>query len=78
MPWPPISPCVAMRSRSTRLRRGWAVMRALRGEGFEELSIPITQLGVLVILSSVVGVLAAVMPARRAARLDVLRAIAAE
>ncbi|MCB0997127.1 MAG: ABC transporter permease [Acidimicrobiales bacterium] len=57
---------------------GWAVMRALRGEGFEELSIPITQLGVLVILSSVVGVLAAVMPARRAARLDVLRAIAAE
>ena len=37
-----------------------------------------TQLVVFVLLAGVVGVLAAVWPARRAARMDVLRAITAE
>jgi len=42
------------------------------------LSIPWAQLAVFVILAGLVGVLAAVVPARRAARMGVLRAITAQ
>ena len=42
------------------------------------LSVPAVQLLIFVVLAAVVGVLAAVWPARRAARMDVLRAITAE
>ncbi|WP_127479718.1 ABC transporter permease [Nocardioides pantholopis] len=57
---------------------GVALMYALRDEGLEVISIPVGQLAIFLGLSIVVGVLAAVLPARRAARLDVLRAIATE
>ena len=43
-----------------------------------ELGIPVVQLAIFVVAAIVVGVLAAVFPARRAARLDVLDAIATE
>ena len=46
-------------------------------DGFK-LSIPVGSLIVLVLLSAVAGVVAAVWPARRAARLDVLKALAYE
>ena len=49
----------------------------LSDEGFE-LSYPIVTLIVLLILAALAGVLAAIGPARRAARLDVLRAVAYE
>ena len=42
------------------------------------ISVPCGQLAVFLVLSVVIGVLAAFFPARRAARLDVLRAIATE
>lgn len=57
---------------------GIALMYALRDEGLEVISVPWGQLGLFLALSLVIGVLAAVFPARRAARLDVLRAIATE
>jgi putative ABC transport system permease protein len=57
---------------------GVTLMYALRDEGLERISIPVVQLVIFLVLSLVVGVLAAVLPARRAARLDVLRAIATE
>lgn len=57
---------------------GVAVQRSLIEEGFEVLEVPITQLGIFVALAAIVGVLAAWWPGRRAARLDVLRAIATE
>ncbi len=57
---------------------GVALMYALRDEGLEVISVPTDQLAVFLVLSLVIGVLAAVFPARRAARLDVLRAIATE
>ena len=57
---------------------GVAVQRSLADEGFEALEIPLAQLGVFVVLSGVVGVLAAWWPGRRAANLNVLRAIATE
>jgi putative ABC transport system permease protein len=57
---------------------GIALMYAVRDQGLEVISIPVGQLVLFLVLSLVVGVLAAVLPARRAARLDVLRAISAE
>ena len=57
---------------------GVALQRALEGEGIEVLSIPVGQLALFVGLAGVVGVLAAVWPGRRAARLDVLEAITSE
>jgi putative ABC transport system permease protein len=57
---------------------GVTLMYALRDQGLERISIPVGQLLLFLVLSLVIGVLAAVLPARRAARLDVLRAIATE
>lgn len=57
---------------------GIALMYAVRDQGLEVISVPFVQLGVFLVLSVVIGVLAAIFPARRAARLDVLRAIATE
>ena len=57
---------------------GIALMYSLRDEGLEVISVPGGQLAVFLLLSLVIGVLAAVFPARRAARLDVLKAIATE
>ena len=57
---------------------GVALMYAVRDQGLEVISVPVTQLVVFLVLALVIGVLAAVFPARRAARLDVLRAIATE
>jgi putative ABC transport system permease protein len=53
------------------------VSRPLADEGFE-LSYPIGTLLVLLILAALAGVLAAIWPARRAAKLDVLQALAYE
>ncbi len=57
---------------------GIAVQRPLRSQGLEVLAIPWGQLIAYVVAAAVIGVLAAVWPARRAARLDVLRAITTE
>jgi putative ABC transport system permease protein len=56
---------------------GVAMMYAVKDQGLEVIAIPWAQLGVFLALAVVVGVLAAVLPARRAARLDVLTAISA-
>jgi putative ABC transport system permease protein len=55
---------------------GWALVQALKSEGFNRLTVPIGQLAVVVVVAALAGVLAAVWPGYRAARLDVLRAIA--
>jgi putative ABC transport system permease protein len=57
---------------------GVALMYAVRDQGLEVISVPVVQLAIFLALAVVVGVLAAIFPARRAARLDVLRAIAME
>lgn len=57
---------------------GAAVVRALRDQGFTDLTLPWSQMGVYLGLAAVVGVIAAVMPSIRAARLNVLTAIAHE
>jgi putative ABC transport system permease protein len=56
---------------------GWGLMRAMRAEvGFGEFALPVVPLAVILGLAAVAGVLAALRPARRAARMDVLAAIA--
>ncbi|MGH2845657.1 MAG: ABC transporter permease [Thermoleophilaceae bacterium] len=53
------------------------VSRPLADEGFE-LAYPIGTLVILLVLAGLAGVVAAIWPARRAAKLDVLRAVAYE
>ena len=55
---------------------GAAVVRALEGEGITDLVLPWAGMGVYLVLAALVGVLAAVLPSIRAARLNVLAAIA--
>jgi putative ABC transport system permease protein len=57
---------------------GWAVVDTLSDEGFTDFAVPTTSLAVVLLLGALVGVVAAVRPARRAARLDVLAAIATD
>jgi putative ABC transport system permease protein len=57
---------------------GITLMKALADDGLTEIVVPWPTLVVFVLAAAVVGVLAAVFPARRAARLDVLRAITAD
>jgi putative ABC transport system permease protein len=53
------------------------ISRPLADEGFE-LAYPVGQLAVILVLAALAGVLAAIGPARRAAKLDVLEALAYE
>ena len=55
-----------------------ALQRSLADDGLDVLAVPAGQLVGFVVVAAVVGVLAAVWPGRRAARLDVLRAIATD
>ena len=55
---------------------GIALTRSLSGQGIEVLSVPVGRLLLFLTLASSIGVLAALWPARRAARLHVLAAIA--
>ena len=55
---------------------GWALVQAASAEGFATFAAPAGQLLVVLAAGAVAGVLAGLRPARRAARLDVLQAIA--
>jgi putative ABC transport system permease protein len=57
---------------------GVALQHAIADQGIEVLAVPWLQLGLYVVVAALAGVLAAVLPARRAARLDVLAAISTE
>jgi putative ABC transport system permease protein len=57
---------------------GWAMAKAMRSQGFTEFSLPFGQLLVLAVLAAIAGVVAAIWPARRASRLNVLAAISSE
>jgi putative ABC transport system permease protein len=56
---------------------GFLIIEALSSEGVS-FSLPVVQLIVFLVLAGLAGLLAGVPPARRAARLDVLRAINTE
>ncbi len=54
---------------------GFAIVRTLEDDGLGSFAIPFGQLGVWVALAALAGVIAAIGPARKASRLDILRAI---
>jgi putative ABC transport system permease protein len=57
---------------------GAALRRSLESDGFSTLSIPVAQLVAYLAGAALIGVVAAVWPAWRASRLNVLNAIAFE
>jgi putative ABC transport system permease protein len=57
---------------------GIAITKALHGQGVTALSFPVSRMVVFILIAALAGVIAAIWPARRAARLDVLEAIATE
>jgi len=54
---------------------GWAFTAALKTQGITQLRVPSGDLGAFIVLSMLAGVVAALAPAWRASRLDVLRAV---
>jgi putative ABC transport system permease protein len=57
---------------------GYAVILALSDQGFSSFTVPVARLIIILVLAFIIGVLAAIRPARRAAKLDVLRAVTVE
>ena len=57
---------------------GWAIVRAMADEGIDTLTVPIGSLAVVTVIAALAGAMAAVMPARRAAKLDVLNVLVTE
>ncbi|MGH8837275.1 MAG: ABC transporter permease, partial [Actinomycetes bacterium] len=57
---------------------GVAIQQAVDEDVFDVLSIPWGQLVLFVVIAALIGVLAAVWPAHRAAKLDVMQAITTE
>jgi putative ABC transport system permease protein len=57
---------------------GWAIVTSMHSQGVTSLVIPVTQLIVITIIAGLAGVVAAIAPSRRAARLDVLQAVTTE
>jgi putative ABC transport system permease protein len=57
---------------------GYAVTVALSDQGLNSFTLPIPTLILILVVAFVIGVVAAIRPARRAARLDVLRAVTVE
>jgi putative ABC transport system permease protein len=57
---------------------GWAIVRAMSDQGIDTLTVPVASLAVVTVIAAIAGAMAAVMPARRAAKLDVLTALATQ
>ncbi len=57
---------------------GYVVIAALRDQGLTKYSVPIDTIAAIILIAFVVGVVAAVVPAWRATKLDILEAIATE
>jgi putative ABC transport system permease protein len=54
---------------------GWIIVFALRDQGLRSFEIPLTSLFWILVLSFIVGVIAAVYPAYRATKVNILRSI---
>jgi putative ABC transport system permease protein len=57
---------------------GWVTVHAMADEGIDTLTIPVRSLMTVTVIAAVAGAFAAVMPARRAANLGVLKALVTE
>ena len=56
---------------------GWAVVRALSDEGIDHFVVPAGNLILVTVIACLAGAAAAIGPARRVSRLDVLHALEA-
>jgi putative ABC transport system permease protein len=57
---------------------GWAIVAAMHSQGVTQLSFPVAQLIAVAVLAGLAGIVAAIAPSRRAARLNVLQAVTTE
>lgn len=57
---------------------GWSMVKALQGQGLETFAMPYSHLTAVAIIAAIAGVGAAILPARRASRLNVLGAIVSD
>lgn len=57
---------------------GWSVVKSLESEGITQFAVPGLNLALYLVAAGAAGIIAALPPARRAARLNVLEAIATE
>lgn len=57
---------------------GWSLVHALKDQGLSTFRAPVGELAVIMVFAAFAGVLAAIMPARRAAKIDILDAISYE
>ncbi len=57
---------------------GWVLVLAMKNQGITVFSVPVLSLAIVVVLAGVAGVAAAILPSRRAAKLNILRAIVSE
>jgi putative ABC transport system permease protein len=57
---------------------GWALVLAMKNQGLTVFSLPVPSLVTVVVLAALAGVVAAILPSRRAARLNILQAIVSE
>ena len=56
----------------------WAVLTAMADQGITKIGIPYASIALYLVLAGLAGVVAAIGPARRASRIDILTAIATE
>jgi putative ABC transport system permease protein len=57
---------------------GWALVLAMHDQGISVFSLPIQILVIVVVLAALAGVVAAILPSRRTAKLNILQAISSE
>ncbi len=57
---------------------GWVLVLALHDEGITVFSLPVLTLALVFVLAGLAGVVAAILPSRRAAKLNILRAVVSE
>jgi putative ABC transport system permease protein len=57
---------------------GWALVLAMKNQGITTFSVPVLSLVIVVLLAALAGAAAAIWPSRRAAKLNILRAVVSE
>ena len=56
----------------------WALVLSMKNQGITQFSVPLLNLVIVVVLAALAGVVASILPSRRAAKLNILRAIVSE
>jgi putative ABC transport system permease protein len=57
---------------------GWAMVRASEDQGLTNFQVPYGSLGIIVVLAAAAGMVAAIGPSRKAAKLNVLKAVSSD